>query len=257
MMAQQPGMSALKRQRLAETRTVLHEKRVLVVHKSLPCSPDDCQDCGALKEALGASHCQRVRLLNAKRMSGSSLPFLQDDDTVVAVHDETTEQELLDFLRLSDRKQLKDVTLVRLFDWVFRAESSNQLPTDAQYMWPRAQVVVPPLAVVCPQGAGGSAWMDRDDSEDSSKRIKIATGAKHDAGSASGAMERGQFPPGKEAVAVEDENQGAGSDVEVPLEEEDVDANGWRRSYGESDRCVSVRVCTRLPTRTLEIFSWT
>ena len=237
--------SVLKRQRAETGRMVWHEKTVLVVHKRLPCAPNDCNDCGALREALGASHCPRTRLLNANlKEQGGSLKLLQDEDTVVAVHDGTKEQELLEFLRLSDRKQLQGVTL-RRFDWVLDSHSSKQMRNDAKYIWPAAQVeLLPVLAVACPQGAGGGAWKDNSgDLEGSSKRVK--TGAARGAGGASGgrAMEGEQGPTGTEASAVagvEDEDQGSGTDFDVLLEEEDFDANGWRRSYGESDRCVSL-----------------
>ena len=121
-----------------------HDTVVLVVHKHLPCA---CSECSALEKELKQlkAFCPRTQMLNEKWRSAtkSTLPFLRDGSTFVAVHDEAKAADVVSFLALHKEKELGDISL-RRFAWVRDSAARNQLLAHVQYTWTPAPPLSPP-----------------------------------------------------------------------------------------------------------------
>jgi hypothetical protein len=239
------------------------ETAVLVIHKNITCK---CSECSALEVQLRQlkAFCPRTQMLNEKERSAakSTLPFLQDGSTFVAVHHDARQVDVLSFLTLHKQEQLGEISL-RRFDWVRDSAARNQLLADAKYTWtearqqsPRPQPVAAPVRFEAAGAAGGGAGAVAPGGDRG--RVGPSKGGgglglnlrptplrfgRGTAGVAAGGGAEGGKGAGKEAVGV-DELRNAESDSDfVDLIEDENEENGWRRPCSDSDRslaCASI-----------------
>jgi hypothetical protein len=197
-------------------------------------------------------------MLNEKERSAakSTLPFLQDGSTFVAVHHDARQVDVLSFLALHKQEQLGEVSL-RRFDWVRDSAARNQLLADAKYTWtearqqsPRPQPVAAPVRFEAAGAAGGGAGavaaggVRGGDSKGGGglglnlrpSNLRFGRGT---AGVAAGGAAEGGKRAGKEAVEL-DELRGAESDNDfIDLIEDENEENGWSCACSDSDRSLA------------------
>jgi len=237
--------------------SAFHETAVLVIHKNITCK---CSECSALEVQLKQlkAFCPRTQMLNEKERSAakSTLPFLQEGSTFVAVHHDARQVDVLSFLALHKQEQLGEVSL-RRFDWVRDSAARNQLLADAKYTWtearqqsPRPQPVAAPVRFEAAGAAGGGAGavaaggVRGGDSKGGGglglnlrpSNLRFGRGT---AGVAAGGAAEGGKRAGKEAVEV-DELRGAESDNDfIDLIEDENEENGWSCACSDSDRSLA------------------
>jgi hypothetical protein len=228
--------------------SAFHETAVLVIHKNITCK---CSECSALEVQLKQlkAFCPRTQMLNEKERSAakSTLPFLQEGSTFVAVHHDARQVDVLSFLALHKQEQLGEVSL-RRFDWVRDSAARNQLLADAKYTWTEARPPSPrpqPIAVpVCFEAAGAAGGGPVDEEEwEKNRRGGLGLNLRP----APLRFGRGSAPGGAAGL---EELKGAESDSDfIDLIENENEENGWRRASSDSDRslacasiCAHVRV---------------
>jgi hypothetical protein len=253
--------------------SAFHETAVLVIHKNITCK---CSECSALEVQLKQlkAFCPRTQMLNEKERSAakSTLPFLQDGSTFVAIHHDARQVDVLSFLTLHKQEQLGKVSL-RRFDWVRDSAARNQLLAEAKYTWtearqqsPRPQPVAAPVRFEATGAAGGGAGAvaagggKGGDSKGGRglglnlrpTNLRFGRGT---AGVAAGGAAEGGKGTRKEAAEV-DELRGAESDSDfIDLIEDENEENGWRRpcsSSSDSDRSLACAlfICAHVRAQT-------